>query len=120
MRELEVGEEPEQSLCVGEGGAGWEGPILIDHEQEEGGVDGAQAVIGSKNMFNDGEGEEIVGQQEVNSSGQGGEEQAHYDENQNKERDRDLVNDEAEDPVVANFLKEDRCVNISFLRRIHN
>ena len=98
----EVGEEQEQSLCVGEGGAGCEGPILIDHEQEEGGVDGAQAVIGS-NMSNDGEGDEIVGQREVNNSGQGGEEEAHLDENQNKESDRDLINNEAEDPVVEKF-----------------
>ena len=56
----------------------------------------------------------------MNNSGQGGEGEAHIDENQNKESDRDLVNDEAEDPVVEKFLKEDRCVNISFLRRIHN
>ena len=118
-----VGEEQEQSLCVGEGGAGCEGPILFDHEQEEGGVDGAQAVVGSKNMFNDGEGEEIVGQREVNNSGQGGEEAAHLDENQNKESDRDLINNEAEDPVVEKFchsnLKKDRCLCISFLSRIY-
>ena len=99
----EVGEEQEQSLCVGEGGAGCEEPILIDHEQEEGGVDGAQAVIGSKNMSNDGEGDEIVGQREVNNSGQGGEGEAHLDENQNKESDRDLTYNEAEDPVVEKF-----------------
>ena len=119
----EVGEEQEQSLCVGEGGAGCEEPILIDHEQEEGGVDGAQAVIGSKNMFNDGEGDEIVGQREVNNSGQGGEGEAHLDENQNKESDGDLINNEAEDPVVEKFchsnLKNDWCLCISFLRRIH-
>ena len=119
----EVGEEQEQNLCVGEGGAGCEGPILIDHEQEEGGVDGAQAVIGSKNISNDGEGDEIAGQREVNNSGQGGEGEAHLDENQNKESDRDLTNNEAQDPVVEKFchrnLKKDSCVYISFLRRIH-
>ena len=54
-------------------------------------------------MSNDGEGDEIVGQQEVNNSGQGGEGEAHLDENQNKESDRDLTNNEAEDPVVENF-----------------
>ena len=112
----DVGEEQEQGLCLREGGAGCEGPILIDHEQEEGGVDGAQAVIGSKNMSNDGEGDEIVGQREMDNSGQGGEGEAHLDENQNKESDRDLTNNEAEDPVVEKFchrnLKEDRCVYI--------
>ena len=119
----EVGEEQEQGLCLREGGAGCEGPILIDHEQEEGGVDGAQAVIGSKNISNDGEGDEIAGQREVNNSGQGGEGEAHLDENQNKESDRDLTNNETEDPVVEKFchrnLKKDSCVYISFLRRIH-
>ena len=74
-------------------------------------------------MSNDGEGDEIVGQREVINSGQGGEGEAHLDENQNKESDRDLTNNEAEDPVVENFcqrnLKEDSCVYISFLRRIH-
>ena len=113
-----MGEEQEQSLCVGEGGAGWEEPILIDHEQEEGGVDGAQAVIGSKNMSNDGEGVEIVEQREVNNSGQGGEGEAHLDENQNKKSDQDLINNEAEDPVVEKFchrnLKENRCLYIIF------
>ena len=99
----ELGEEQEQSLCVGEGGAGCEEPILIDHEQEEGGVDGAQAVMGSKNMSNYGEGDDIIEQREVNNSGQGGEEAAHYDENQNKESNRDFINNEAGDPVVENF-----------------
>ena len=119
----EMGEEQEPGLCLGEGGAGCEGPILIDHEQEEGGVDGAQAVTGIKNMSNDGEGDEIVGQREVNNSGQGGEGEAHLDENQNKESDRDLTYNEAEDPVVEKFchsnLNKVRCLCISFLRRIH-
>ena len=54
-------------------------------------------------MSNDGEGDEIVEQREVNNSGQGGEEAAHLDENQNEESDRHLINNEAEDPVVENF-----------------
>ena len=74
-------------------------------------------------MSNDGEGEEIVGQREVNNSGQGGEGEAHIDENQNKESDRNLINNEAEDPVVEKIfhsnLKEDRCLCIPILRRIH-
>ena len=46
---------------------------------------------------------EIAGQREVNNSGQGGKGEAHLDENQNKESNRDLTNNEAEDPVVENF-----------------
>ena len=92
----EVGEEQEQSLCVGEGGAGCEDPLLIDHEQEESGVDGA--VICSTNMPNGGEVDQIG--REVNNSGQGGEERAHYDENQNKESNQDFTNNDTEDPEV--------------------
>ena len=95
----EVGEEQEQSLCVGEGGAGCEGLIQVDHEQEESGLD--YAVIGSTNMPNGGKVDQIG--REANNSGQGGEERAHYDENQNKESNRDFINNEAEDPVVENF-----------------
>ena len=82
-------------------------------------MDGAQAVIGSDK---DGEGDEIVEQRVVSISGQSGEGEAHLDENQNKKSDQDLINNKAEDPVVEKFchrnLKEDRCVYISFLRRI--
>ena len=54
-------------------------------------------------MSNDGEGDEIAGQREMDNSGQGGEGEAHIDENQNKESNRDFINNEAEDPVVENF-----------------
>ena len=81
-------------------------------------MDGAQAVTGIKNMSNDGEGDEIVGQREVNNSGQGGEGEAQLDENQNKKSDQDLINNEAEDPVVEKFchsnLKEGSCVYFSY------
>ena len=74
-------------------------------------------------MSNDGEGDEIVEQRVVSISGQSGEGEAHLDENQNKKSDQDLINNEAEDPVVEKFchrnLKKDSCVYISFLRRIH-
>ena len=44
------------------------------------------------NISNDGEGDEIAGQREVNNSGQGGEGEAHIDENQNKESNQDIIN----------------------------
>ena len=99
MKMKEEEEHQSHSLCVGQGGAGFEDPLLIDHEQEESGVDGA--VICSTNMPNGGEVDQIG--REANNSGQGGEEKAHYDENQNKESNRDFINNEAEDPVVENF-----------------
>ena len=50
LQEMEMKEEEEQqdlSTFVGEEGAGREGLIMIDHEQEESGLDDAQAVIGN-------------------------------------------------------------------------
>ena len=118
MKMKEEKEHQSHSLSVGQGGAGFEDPLLIDHEQEESCLD--DPLTCSTNMPNGGEVHQIG--REANNSGQGEEEGSHYDENQNKERNRDFINNEAEDPVVEKFchrnLKEDRCVYISFLRRI--
>ena len=95
-------EDQDQSPCVGEGGAGCEGLILIDCEHEESVMDDAQELLGSENKSNGGEVDQI-GQREANNSGPSGEEQAHLDEKQNKESSRNLINNEAKDAVVENF-----------------
>jgi len=62
---MEIEEEEEhqdQCTSVTEEGAGREGLIVIDHEQEESGLDDAKVVIGSKNKSNGGEVDQI-GQQ---------------------------------------------------------
>merc|ERR1719477_121804 len=92
--ELKEEEAQDQSTCVGEGGAGCEGLVLIDHDQEESVLNDAQAVKGSKKMSNGGEVDQI-GQQEANNSGQYGEERAQLNENQNKESNRDTIINEA-------------------------
>ena len=105
LKEMEMKEEEEeqdQSPCVGEGGAGCEGLILIDCEHEESVMDDAQELLGSENKSNGGEVDQI-GQREANNSGPSGEEQAHHDENQNKESSQNLINNEAKDAVVENL-----------------
>jgi len=65
LQEMEMKEEEEhqdQGISVGEEGAGREGLIMIDHEEEESGMDDAQAVIGNQNKSNGGEVDQI-GQQ---------------------------------------------------------
>ena len=99
MKMKEEEEHQSHSLCLGQGGAGFEDPLLIDPEQEESGLD--DPLICSTNMPNGGKVDQIG--REANNSGQGGEERAHFDENQNKESNRDFINNKAEDPVVENF-----------------
>ena len=111
LQELELNEEEEQDQStkyqVGEGGAGCEGLVLIDHDQVESVLNDAQAVKGS----NGGEVDQI-GQGEANNSGKGGEERANFDENQNKERNQDFINNDAEDPEVDKSCRS----KIYFLR----
>ena len=99
FQEMELKEEEEQDQSskyqVGEGGAGCEGLVLIDHDQVESVLNDAQAVKGS----NGGEVDQI-GQGEANNSGKGGEERANFDENQNKESNQDFTNNDTEDPEV--------------------
>ena len=53
-----------------------------------------------------------IGQGEANNSGKGGEERANFDENQNKERNQDFINNDAEDPEVDKSCRS----KIYFLR----
>jgi len=113
--ELKEEEAQDQSTCVGEGGAGCEGLVLIDHDQEESVLNDAQAVKGSKKMSNGGEVDQI-GQQEANNSGQYGEERAQLNENQNKESNRDTIINEAEAKEEVSALA--RKYSIEVLKKI--
>ena len=62
-------------------------------------------------MSNAGEVDQI-GQQEANNSDRYREERAKLDENQNKESNRDIINNEAEDSVVENL-----CIILYFEKR---
>ena len=62
-------------------------------------------------MSNGGEVDQ-TGRQETNNSDRYGEEHAKLDENQNKESNRDIINNEAEDSVVENL-----CINLYFENR---